>query len=370
MARVVCILAAVVLATAAAPASAATPRAFFGVMADGPLLAPSVDLPAQATAMRAAHVGSVRVAVYWSDAQPYATAADVPPDQAARFVDAEGVPTDFAATDTVVGAAASAGLDVLPVVLRTPPWAAADPAQQASPPRAPQTYARFLTALIHRYGPGGTFWATHARARPVRRWQVWNEPDIRKYWSRQPFAASYVKLLRAAHGAIHAADPKAKVVLAGLTNRSWIDLRKVYAAGGRGAFDIAAAHPFSRRLANVVKIIELVRREMHRHHDARTPLALTELSWSSGAGRATFTYGWETTEQGQAQRIRAVMPALAARRRDLRLDSVYWYTWLSRPLGGPDSFDYSGLRRQGPNGTIVDKPALRAFRETVARLTR
>lgn len=371
MARLVCLLAAAALAmAAAAPAHAATPRAFFGVMADGPLLAAPVDLGVQAQAMRGAGVGSVRVAVYWSDAQPYATAAAVPPDQAARFVDADGVPTDFAATDAVVGAAAAAGIDVLPVVLRTPAWAAADPAQPASPPRDAASYARFLTALVHRYGPNGAFWTSHAPARPIRRWQVWNEPDIRKYWSRQPFAASYVRLLRAAHAAIHAADPRAKVVLAGLTNRSWIDLRQVYAAGGRGAFDVAAAHPFSRRVANVLKIVELVRREMRRHHDAATPLALTELSWSSGAGRARFTYGWETTERGQAQRIRAVLPALAARRKALRLDSVYWYTWLSRPLGGRDSFDYSGLRRQGPNGVIVDKPALRAFRETVARLTR
>jgi hypothetical protein len=225
---------------------------------------------------------------------------------------------------------------------------------------------------VRRYGPGGSFWAQRPdlSRRPIRRWQVWNEPDIRKYWSRQPFAPSYVRLLRAAHRAIHAVDRGARVLLAGLTNRSWIDLRGVYAAGGRGAFDVAAAHPFSRRVANVIKIVLLVRREMRRHGDRRTPLALTELSWSSGAGSSTFNYGWETTEQGQAQRIRAVLPALAALRRPLRLDGVYWYTWLSPPIGGHDSFDYGGLRRLGADGTIIDKPALAAFRETVRKLTR
>jgi hypothetical protein len=366
--------AAAVLAALVAPggAVAAVPRSFFGVMADGPLLGGGVDLGAQTVAMRQAGVRSVRVAVYWSDAQPYSSAAAVPPDQRARFVDAEGRPTDFAAIDAVVAASAAAGLDVLPVVLRTPAWAAANPREPASPPRTPAPYARFLTALVHRYGPGGSFWTGRPdlSPRPIRRWQVWNEPDIRKYWSRQPFAASYVRLLRAAHRAIHAADPGARVLLAGLTNRSWIDLRRVYQAGGRGAFDVAAAHPFSRRVGNVLKIVALVRREMRRHGDPRTPLALTELSWSSGAGHSTFNYGWETTEQGQAQRIRAALPRLAVLRRALRLDVVYWYTWLSRPLGGRDSFDYSGLRRLDANGAIVDKPALAAFRATVLRLIR
>jgi hypothetical protein len=370
--RILALAAVLAVLSLPAGAAAAVPRAFFGVMADGPLLGGGVDLGAQTAAIRDAGAGSVRVAVYWSGAQPYAIASAVPEDQRGRFVDADGVPTDFAAIDAIVAAGAAARVGVLPVVLRTPAWAAAEPQKTASPPRSPGTYARFLTTLVRRYGPGGSFWAQRPDLvpRPIRRWQVWNEPDITKYWSKQPFAASYVRLLRAAHHALHAADPGARVVLAGLTNRSWIDLRRVYEAGGRGAFDVAAAHPFSRRVANVVKIVALVRREMRRHGDRHTPLALTELSWSSGAGQSTFNYGWETTEQGQAKRIRAILPALAKLRRPLRLDSVYWYTWLSPSIGGRDSFLYSGLRRLGAEGAIVDKPALTAFRETVRGLTR
>ena len=340
---------------AAPPAHARTPERFFGVMADGPLLSGSIDLGAQARDMRANGVGSIRVAIYWDESlQP--SPNTVP---------------ELAPTDAVVAAAAAAHLDVLPVVLRTPDWAASKPGDLASPPRDPRTYAAFLTGLIQRYGPRGYFWRDHPDLpkRPVRRWQIWNEPDISKYWDRQPFAASYVRLLKVAYRAVHAADPGAKVVLAGLTNRSWLDLRKIYAAGGRRAFDIAAAHPFSRRVANVVKIVGLVRREMRRHGDATKPLALPELSWSSGRGRSTFNYGWETTERGQADRVRDVLTALAKRRTALHLDSAYWYTWLSPAPGNPDSFDYSGLRRLDPAGAIVDKPALAAFRRTVDRLT-
>lgn len=342
---------------APARAAARVPASFFGVMADGPLLggAPDVDLGAELRLMRSSGAGSVRLAVYWSDVQPRA-----------------GV-LDWSAVDRFMAAAVAARLDVLPVVLRTPAWAAANPSDPASPPGDPATYAAFLRALIGRYGPHGTFWPANASLprRPVREWQVWNEPDITKYWSVPgAWAPGYVRLLRAAHSAIRRADPHAKVVLAGLTNRSWIDLRRVYAAGGRRLFDVAAAHPFSRRVANVVKIVDLVRKEMRRHGDARKALLLTEVSWSSGEGHSTFNYGWETTERGQAARVRAALTALAARRARDRIAGLYWYTWLSPAIGGADSFDYGGLRRLDGAGRSVSKPALAAFRATARRLER
>lgn len=342
---------------APAGAAARVPASFFGVMADGPLLggAPGVDLAHELRLMRSSGAGSVRLAVYWSDAQPQ-----------------PGV-LDFSTADRFMAAAAAARLDVLPVVLRSPAWAAANPSDPASPPRDPATYAAFLRALIQRYGPHGTFWPANPSLprRPVREWQVWNEPDITKYWSVSgAWAPGYVRLLRVAHAAIRRADPRAKVVLAGLTNRSWIDLRRVYAAGGGRWFDVAAAHPFSRRVANVVKIVDLVRTEMRRHGDARKQLLLTEVSWSSGQGHSTFNYGWETTERGQAARIRSALRALVARRARDRIAGLYWYTWLSPAIGDADSFDYGGLRRLDGAGRPVSKPALAAFRSTARRLER
>lgn len=368
--------AALVLAPAAAPAHAATPARFFGVMGDGPLLSGAVSLDQELARMSSAHVGSMRVAFYWSDAQPYASSGDVPAGHEGRFVDVGGVPTDFSFTDGVVLAAARHGIDVLPTVVRTPAWARKEPAAVGSPPRTTVAYTAYLRALVLRYGPGGALWRQQPSvpARPLRRWQVWNEPDIEKYWSparsQSGWAKPYVSLLRASSKALHAADPGAQVVAAGLTNRSWVDLGKVYAAGGRRWFDVAAIHPFSRRVANVLKIVELARATMRRAGDARKPLALTEVSWSSGKGRSTFNYGWETTEAGQADRVRQILPALARHRASWRLAGVWWYTWLSRAPGSAESFDYSGLRRLTAAGTPVDKPALKAWRDTVRRLVR
>jgi polysaccharide biosynthesis protein PslG len=304
--------------------------------------------------MQSSGVGSTRIAVDWRTIEPAPGALD------------------FTGLDAFVAGAAQHRIDVLPVVLGAPGWAARDPAVPSSPPRDPGAYAAFLTALIRRYGPAGVFWQAHPelQPQPIRHWQIWNEPDLGKYWAQKDWAPGYVRLLRAARKSVKAADPSAQVVLAGLTNRSWLDLRRVYRAGGGRLFDLAAVHPFSRRVTNVLKIVRLVRATMRRYGDRRKPLVLSEVSWSSGLGHSTFNYGWETTEAGQAARLRQALLGLAARRRVDRIAAIYWYTWLSPAVGGRDSFDYAGLRRLDAAGSPVSKPALAAFRLAARRLER
>jgi hypothetical protein len=120
-------------------------------------------------------------------------------------------------------------------------------------------------------------------------------------------------------------------------------------------------------VSNVLKIVDLSRKEMRRAGDARKPLILSEVSWSSGKGRSRLNYGWETTERGQAERVRQALTALAGARKRLGIERVYWYTWLSPKPGGRKSFDYAGLRRIQGDST-VSKPAYDAFKRTVRRL--
>jgi len=278
---------------------------------------------------------------------------------------------NFAETDRIVGAAAGARVRVLPVLVRAPAWAAGGDEREGAVPAADQ-YGAWVGEVVRRYGPSGSFWAENPAIPkvPVRQWQVWNEPDITRYLTPpagRSWPGAYVPLLRAGAAAIRRADRDATVVAAGLTNKSWEDLGRLYRAGGRKHFDAAAIHPFSARVSNVVKIVRLARRTMRRRGDGRKPLFLTEVSWSSGKGRSTFNYGWETTERGQAARLRQAFTALARERRRLRIGGVWWYTWLSPALGDDESFSYGGLRRL-ENGRPVDKPALAAFRSTVRRL--
>ena len=338
-----------------APAEArSVPRGWLGVQVDGPLTAQDNPFGGEWDLMASSGVETVRVAFDWRAAQP-----------------TQDGPISFADSDAVVVAAAARRLPALPVVHRTPGWATAHPRKgPAATPRDPGPYTRFLTALVGRYGPTGSLWAEQPALprMPIRDWQIWNEPNLSRYWSAQPFARSYVRLLKASRRALRAADPGSRTILAGLPNESWIALRKLYEAGGRRAFDAVALHPYTGRPRNVIRLIELARREMRRHGDGRKPVWLTELSWPASQGKTTGAPGFVTTEKGQAARLKLALRLLARERRRLRIERVVWYTWLSRE-GSLSSFNWSGLRRvRGER--LVTAWSFRVFRAAARRLER
>ena len=335
----------------AAPAQArSVPRGWLGVQADGPLTEPFNPFASEWGLMAASGVENVRVAFDWRAAQP-----------------AAGGTIDFAAIDAAVIAAAQQRLPVLPVVHRAPAWAAVRPGDGASPPRGTAAYASFLTALVGRYGPNGSLWTDlPALPRvPIRAWQIWNEPNLRLFWTTQPFAKSYVKLLKASRRALRAADPGARTILAGLPNISWVALREIYQAGGRGSFDAVALHPYTTP-RNVLRLVRLARVETRRFRDGRVPIWITEMTWTASRGKARGLPGLVTDEQGQAARLRSALSRVARARKKFRIEKVIWYTWLSRE-GSRNPFDWAGLRRLRGD-RIASAPALATFRRAARRL--
>jgi hypothetical protein len=180
---------------------------------------------------------------------------------------------------------------------------------------------------------------------------------------------AYARLLNAAYAAIKASDPGATVVMAGLANFSWRDLSRLFRKGGtKLRFDVGAVHPFSGRPTNSVKIVRLNRAVLDRNGARSKPIWLTELTWSSAKGKKKqLTKDWETTEAGQARRLREAYRLFVRARHALRLQRIYWYTWVTVDRNSPNSFDYSGLRTLLPSGRVVDKPAAKAFRQVVRR---
>jgi hypothetical protein len=335
-----------------AGATAKMPADFFGVMADGPLFDETIDTDRELRLMRSTGIESIRVAFDWRRLEPVRGTID------------------FASTDLVVERAARRDLKVLPVVIWAPEWARRDPGQQASPPK-PRPYARLLGELARRYGSGGSFWRSHPSLprEPLREWQIWNEPTVENFWTLQPWAADYAALLARSRRALRRADPGARVVTAGLVYESWDALEKLYAAGGRGDFDVVALHPFTNKPANVLRIVELSRAVMRDNGDGKLPVFLTEVSWPSSLDKIGRRYGYETTEKGMAAKIRRAYPMIARARKRLRIRRAYWYTWLTRETDPSYPFDYAGLRKLGSDGQPVSKPGLTALRETIADLT-
>lgn len=351
----------------AAAAARSVPAGFVGVNAGVVMRRPGLDLDREFALMASAGAETARTGFFWSDMQPYASPAQVPPADQGRFTDAGGVPTDFTLTDRFVAAAARSRIDLLPVVVTAPAWARRNPARSDSAPRGTRPYAAFLSALVARYGPRGAFWTARPDLprRPLRAWQIWNEPDHDYYWHEQPFQRDYVALLRAARGAIRAADPGAKAVLGGLTGRSWDLLASIYRAGGRGQFDVAALHPYTLKVANVITTLHLVQRAMRRAGDARRPIWITEMSWPAAKGKVTNPYGIEVTPAVMAANVRTAYALLARRRAAYRLGRVYWESWLTEYRNRRLAWDWAGLRRYA-GGSSVATPAFTAFR-SVAR---
>jgi hypothetical protein len=363
------VLIAVALATtllAAAPAAEAAkrkvPRSFHGVMWDRAALRSSPEVrEAQWSLMARSGVETVRTVISWAAAQPVG-----------------GAPPDLTETDRLVALAARHNIELLPIVLETPAWAARVPGQAGSPPEHIGDYTAFLRSLVLRYGPKGSFWDENRDVprRPLRAWQIWNEPHFSVYWnpagrSRHAWAREYAALLKASKPAVESVDRGATVVLAGLADFAWKHLGRLARFRIGRHFDVAALNFFTSRPRNVLKGVRFYRRALRRAGAARKPVWLTETTWPAGKGRvavprASWQRAWYTTDEGMADRLRGLYSLAARARRRLRLERVYWYTWASSYSDG-DLFDYAGLLRyQGAD--FEARPALGAYAAGARRL--
>jgi hypothetical protein len=305
--------------------------------------------------MAGSGVETARVIFSWNLAQPQA-----------------GSPPDFARTDVMVELASRHGIDLLPVVTHAPPWARVEPEKDGSAPSDVHGYADYVTALIRRYGPRGSYWRLHPDVpkRPIRAWQIWNEPALE--WQFSPsdsrWPMRYGRVLRAASRAVKKADPGATVVLAGLVNVAWVDLGVLYAKGGiRGHFDVAAVHIYSGKPSDFVDIVRRFRRVIRRNGGGGLPIYVTEAGASASADdfRSPGHEHFQLTDAEMARHIPATYRALAAARRRLGIERVYWYTWATAYTRESGIFGYSGLNSY--DGFEVEPmPALAAYRRMAA----
>ena len=323
----------------AAPASTGLPREFFGVAPQAP---PSTEDFAR---MRGV-VGTVRVPVGWFGVEPKAGAYD------------------FSGLDETVGRAADAGIRVLPFVYGSPAWLTGDPAR---PPlataRARRAWSRLLNLLVRRYGPEGSFWQGRATAMPIRRWQIWNEPNYLLFWRPRPEPVRYAQLLRISARTIRKADPGATILAAGVAPveagiTPWAFLRRLYEAPGvRRDFDVVALHPYAPYVPWVKLQIRFVREVMVSAGDGATPLQLTELGVASdGAFRNPFDKG----RAGQATFLRKSLRLALRNRQRWHLAGVDWFTWQDAGAADPHCVfcQYGGLF----DASGAPKPAWEAFR--------
>jgi hypothetical protein len=307
---------------------------------------------AVATAQRDTGAGVVRIPFIWS-----------------RIEVMPGV-MDLREQDAAVLAATEAGLEVLPFLIDAPLFRAAPTTSRIHLPLVFTDLGVFAAAMVRRYGPGGTFWAQHPELaqRPIRAWQVWNEPNLPVDWPPAPDPVAYAELLRVTAAALRQADRGVEVVAAGLPDSDMgvgfeQYVAQLYAAGAARSFDAFALHAYRPSAQATIELVRYVRGLMDAHGDSTTPLDVTEFGWASNGPVKPQT----TTEDGQAQRVGDVMRTLGVERGPLRLERLVYFSWRDRTVsaGTKDQWPYhTGLLRTdaGP------KPALTAFKSAAKAL--
>jgi putative glycosyl hydrolase len=289
--------------------------------------------------------------------------------------------------DGSIGALASHGIRPTPFVFGSPRWVAPKPAIPPIDSAAHEAAWRtFLRAAVARYGPGGSYWANEYPQRypgatrlPIQSWQVWNEPNLRKYFdpegSDQQTAQKYARLLRISHDAIKSQDPQAEIVLAGNPGyppsgglRAWDFLDALYRVGGvKSYFDVAALHPYSGNVNGLRTQIQKFRAVMKKRGDQETPLWLTEFGWGSAP---PDRFGINQGIQGQERLLREAFTLILQNRKAWRVEHLFWFLWRDP---APDSaFAHrcsfcgsAGLLRYNRTG----KPAYDTFRGFTAETT-
>jgi polysaccharide biosynthesis protein PslG len=348
-------------ATAAASRAGAVPASFWGVV---PQQTPSAE---QFQRLKRGGVDSIRIAISWGGVQPVGNG-----------------PYDFSGSDRIIAAAAAAGIDVLPFLTNAPQWAVPSAAvPRGGGIRAPaylpvrtaaqrSGWRNFLIQAVARYGPRGIFWAENPAlpSRPIRTWQIWNEPNF-KYFVARPNPAEYGKLVKISSAAVKAVDSGARIILAGLFARpieaeikngppqayfafDFLDRMYRSTPGIKSKFQGYALHPYTGSYKNLTSRIEEVRSALKANHDAAKGLWITELGWSSKPPRAgnSFAKGL----RGQAAQLKGAFGLLRAQQRKWHVQRVYWFSVDDLP-GACNFCDGSGLFAEG----FWPKPAWNAF---------
>jgi hypothetical protein len=349
--------AAVVLMAFGAGSAQAVPAKFWGVV---PQATPTFE---HLQRLKRGGVDSMRIPIFWAAAQP-----------------AQGAVFEWSGVDQIVANAATTGIELLPFLYGSPSWAVPVDPRFSSPRYLPVRtsaqkagWKRFLREAVLRYGPNGTFWSENPGVpkRPIRVWQIWNEPNF-KYFVARPNPAEYGKLVKLSYGAIRSADPAAQIVLGGMFAKPIEALKKrgvreAYFAteflvemyrttpGIKRKYHGVALHPYTGTYQRMAIYIEELRTTLRALRDAGKSLWLTEVGWSSQRGSSGNSLA-KGSLQGQVRQLKGAFRLVEKNQRRWKVKRVYWFA-VEDQEGSCNFCGGTGLFTEA----FAPKPAWRAY---------
>jgi polysaccharide biosynthesis protein PslG len=283
-------------------------------------------------------------------------------------------PTGWSRLDNLARIAAENGVTLQPVLINMPGEAYAPPKTRTERDR----FGEFAAAAVRRYGPNGTFWTTCAcPMRPVRVWEVWNEPNLAPYWDL-PNPAEYGALLSSTRSALRKADPTARVLFGGLAYPSSLSatrlepnafLRDTIQAVGASRFDALALHNYRPDSARAVDTLIAGTVQTLKTYGGTTPQgAPRHQVWVNEFGRPTELDNPNTavderaaSEATQQAWLDDFLKRLLAQASAWNLGPVMWYS-LRDGHQPTASWLRQGLRRTTADDTDAGpKPSWDAY---------
>jgi hypothetical protein len=314
-------VAVVLVPAAGAQARRAVPKAFFGLTEGPPVDAQDLEQ------MRAINVGTMRVSLNWAKVEPR-----------------QGT---FSWPDEDIAALARAQIRPVVTFHGAPQWATGS-TYRSSPPLTKESqrmWQMFVKAAVARYGTHGTFWRENpdVPVEAVRSWQIWNEPNLPKFFARPDVSPPrlvehapevYARLVKLSDAAIASVDPRATVVLAGLLgNRTRTNVEKMApnqflkrflrVPNVIRHFDAAALHPYLPNITEFKGALRGIRGVMKKHGAADKGLWLTEVGWGSSNDGFRLNKG----EDGQARLLSKSFGLTLESRRRWHIGHVFWFDW-------------------------------------------
>jgi len=221
------------------------------------------------------------------------------------------------------------GITLVPYICYTPRWNSTGDSTNYwnHTPKDYEAFGRFVYALVSRYKDR------------IKSWELWNEPDIREYWSGT--AGDLARLTKIGAEAVKRADPNAIVVLAGLAGH--VDFTKaLFRDYGISKYvDVVNCHSYYETwngdpLETVVPYVNTLYDIVQRYGNHQS-LWMAEVGYSTFrkpdgyvSDSYTCTYDYEHTPAFQAIALWRTLTLLLSTN---KMAAITWYELKDLPPG-------------------------------------
>ncbi len=255
---------------------------------------------------------------------------------------------NFGATDEAVDKLRGRGQRVLGLLVYSADWASTCSSCNSATKYQPKEndWYDFVQTVARRYrGKIDTF-------------EIWNEPNIDRFWKPSPNGAAYAATLQTAVRAIRSVNPSAHIISGGTSGVDVDFLESVASAGGLNDVDGIAVHPYRDNISpeevrfspdhflnELRKVVAFIHRQGKKQR-----LWVTE-------------FGWTSNQLSDSQQANWLIRASVLARTIPELENIIWYDLRNDAGGDANENNYGLVRRD-----FSEKQAMSAFRAMSNRL--